>query len=134
MTIEFINKWRELKALEVAAQAERKQIELEIIKSNGEAINSQLDSDYGSGTAKIAGEKEILILTYPKKITWDNEKLAAIWDAIIASGQDANEYIDRKLSVSETRYKNMPSIYKGEFEQARTVEVGNPTFSIKEIK
>jgi hypothetical protein len=145
MTIEqteaLIIQWQELKAIEQSAQANRKLIDLikinieqQIAKLNEDNIKSQLDKDYGTGSATINGLTAKVTLNYPKKVTWDNDLLVDLWGKIEASGQDASEYIDRKLSVSETRYKNMPSIYRGEFEQARTVNVGNPTITIKELK
>lgn len=133
-TENLIARWQELKDVEQNAQKERKFIEQQIVTKNHVNISNQLDPNYGTGSASITTLNNKVTLNYPKKVTWDNEKLSDIWDAIIASGQDPQEYIDRKLSVSETRYKNMPSIYRGEFEDARTVEAGNPTFSIKEIK
>lgn len=130
----LIIQWQELKAIEQGAQANRKLIEQQIAKLNEDAIKDQLDKDYGTGSATVNGITAKVTLNYPKKVTWDNDLLIDLWGKIEASGQDASEYIDRKLSVSEARYKNMPSIYRGEFEQARTVEVGNPTITIKEIK
>jgi hypothetical protein len=145
MTIEqteaLIIQWQQLKAIEQGAQANRKLIDLikinieqQIAKLNEDNIKNQLDKDYGTGSATINGLTVKVTLNYPKKVTWDNDLLVDLWGKIEASGQDASEYIDRKLSVSETRYKNMPFIYRGEFEQARTVEAGNPTITIKELK
>ena len=130
----LITQWQELKAIEQGAQANRKLIEQQFAKLNEDNIKNQLDKDYGTGSATVLGLTTKVTLNYPKKVTWNNDLLVDLWGKIEESGQDASEYIDRKLSVSETRYKNMPSIYRGEFEQARTVEAGNPTITIKELK
>lgn len=133
-TEELLIKWKELKEIEANAQAERRSIEREIVASNQRVIKEQLDVDYGTGTASLTFSGLKVTLSYPKKVKWNEGVLSTLWDAIKNSGQDPQEYIDRTLSVSETRYKNMPSIYRSEFEAARTIEAGNPTFSIKETK
>lgn len=130
----LIAEWKLLKASEQSAQNARKDVERIIAKLNEDTIKSQLDKDYSTGSATVLGLTAKVTLNYPKKVTWNNDLLVDLWGKIEASGQEASEYIDRKLSVSETRYKNMPSIYRGEFEQARTVEAGNPTITIKELK
>lgn len=132
--MDLIKQWLQAKDAEKAAQEHRRAIEQEIQAVYANEIADQLDSDYGTGTSKIADDNGCLLLSYPKKVEWDNEVLCTLWSRIANAGEDPSEYIDRNLSVSETKYKSLPSHIRDTFTPARTVKAGNPTFSYKESK
>ena len=60
----------------------------------------------------------------PKRIDWDQEKLAQIARSISDSGDDPAEFIDTKLTVSERKYTALPEAWRKGFEPARTVKTG----------
>ena len=66
----------------------------------------------------------------PKKVTWDQKKLKAIAERIVASGETVESYLDVKLSISETRYTNWPPSLQQQFADARTVDAGKATFEL----
>lgn len=66
----------------------------------------------------------------PKKVSWDQPKLAAIAQRIAASGDKVEDYIDVEFSISESRFNNWPPALKEQFASARTVKPGKPTFRL----
>lgn len=129
-TIHLVNRWLELKEEEKEAQRNRKAIEKCLELLHADEIASQLDADYGVGTASIKLANGNIKLSYPKKVTWDNEQLANLWNRIEESGENPSEFIERSHTVAEAKYKHLPSSYRVHFESARTVKAGNPTFQI----
>ena len=67
----------------------------------------------------------------PKKVVWDQKKLQSIAQRIVSSGEAIENYIDVKLSVSESRYTNWPPALQQQFSDARTVQAGKPVFNLK---
>ena len=131
---DLIAAWKEAKKAEQYAINARRTIEQEISKQYADTIAAQLDKDYGTGTVGIACDDGKLTLSFPKKIDWDGEQLAEFWDRIDAHGENPAEYMERKLTVAESKYKAFPSNIRTQFEPARTVKAGNPTFTFKEKK
>ena len=66
----------------------------------------------------------------PKKVSWDQNKLKAIAERMVASGETVESYLDVKLSISETRYTNWPPSLQQQFADARTVDAGKATFEL----
>jgi len=128
----LIKQWKQAKDAENVAIAARRKIESEILAQNDNAIKEQLDADYGTGTAKLEDENGRLVLSYPKKISWNNEKLGLLYRTIQAAGENPAEYIEASFSVAESKYKAWPTHISDSFTDARTVKAGNPTFSFKE--
>ncbi|MDA0782390.1 MAG: hypothetical protein O2942_09025 [Proteobacteria bacterium] len=69
----------------------------------------------------------------PKKAIWDQKILAEIVTRIQNEGDDPLEYVDISYKVSENKYKAWPNLIKKEFEPARTLKTGNPTYSLTPI-
>ena len=66
----------------------------------------------------------------PKKVSWDQKKLKAIAERIVASGEVVEIYLDVKLAVPESRFNNWPPALQQQFVDARTVEAGKATFEL----
>lgn len=66
----------------------------------------------------------------PKKIEWDQEKLAEITNRIAASGDNPREYVDISYRVSESKFNAWPDSLKSSFIQARTLKTGKPSFRL----
>ncbi len=66
----------------------------------------------------------------PKRIEWDQKKLADIVRRILASGEDPAQYVDTTYRVSETRFNAWPASLKGAFAAARTLKTGKPSFRL----
>lgn len=69
-------------------------------------------------------------LTYPKKVKWDQVKLADLYEQIKKGNENPLDYMKVEYDVPETKYKAWPEVIKNEFIGARTVERGNPTLKI----
>jgi len=90
------------------------------------------DEPFGDVTI-IVGNHEVKI-TVPKKVTWDNKMLAAMYKEITASGENAAMYVDTDYSISETTYKKFSDDIRDFFVSARTVTPGNPSLKIVKEK
>jgi hypothetical protein len=81
-----------------------------------------------TGTTRFEDNGVTVIAELPKRIDWDQTKLAQIAANITSAGEDPAEFIDTKLSVSERRFGALPESWRKGFEPARTVRTGKPKF------
>ena len=88
------------------------------------------DSGRDFGTTRLNDGPLHLKFELPKKVSWNQKQLAEIAQRIVASGDKVEDYIDIKLSVSESRYINWPPALQQQFAAARTVDAGKPTFTL----
>ena len=65
-----------------------------------------------------------------KRVSWDQAQLATIAKRIDAAGESVGEFIDIAYSISESRFQNWPSTLRAQFEAARTVKPGKPTYRL----
>ena len=97
----------------------------------GEQARSALrDSGRDFGTAHVSDGALHVKYELPKKVTWSQTILKEMAERIAASGDKVEDYIDIKLSVSESRYTNWPQALQEQFAAARTVEEGKPTITL----
>jgi len=97
----------------------------------GEQARSALrDSGRDFGTAHVSDGALHVKYELPKKVTWSQTILKEMAERIVASGDKVEDYIDVKLSVSESRYTNWPTALQEQFAAARTVEEGKPTITL----
>ncbi len=76
----------------------------------GEQARSVLrDSGRDFGTAHVNDGALHVKYELPKKVTWSQPILKEMAERIVASGDKVEDYIDIKLSVSESRYTNWPT-------------------------
>lgn len=78
---------------------------------------------------RLDGNYEIRI-EVPKNVSWDQTKLASAVDTILGWGENPADYIETKLSVSETSYKVWPPAIRDLFTPARTVKPGKAKFEM----
>ena len=97
----------------------------------GEQARSALrDSGRDFGTAHVSEGALHVKYELPKKVTWSQTILKEMAQRILASGDKVEDYIDVKLSVSESRYTNWPTALQEQFAAARTVEEGKPSITL----
>jgi hypothetical protein len=84
-----------------------------------------------TGTVRLVDGDYTVVADLPKRVDWDQEKLAQIAANIAASGEDPAEFIDTKLSVSERKYGALPEAWRKGFEPARTVGSGKASFKLE---
>lgn len=119
----------------IAAEAERniKQAKTELLarrQSEISALLSDKDEPFGD-VSIIVGNRKVKVGT-PKKVTWEQDKLADKYREIAKAGDNPAVYMDIKYSVSETAYKKFPQEVRDFFEDARTVQPGTQTIKIVE--
>jgi hypothetical protein len=88
------------------------------------AIEARRACGKDTGTVRLVDGNYTVVADLPKRIDWDQEKLAQIAANIADSGEDPTEFIDTKLSVSERKYGALPESWRKGFEPARTVKTG----------
>lgn len=109
--------------------------ERELQEAIAEEVKVQLkDKDYGCGTANITAGAFKIKVEVKKKVSWDNDALGDIKEMLHTRGENADEYIETRYNVAESKYKNWPRSLQAIFEPARTVDVSKPTITIEEVK
>lgn len=128
---------------QLALLAGEAQEALDRAKRIKERLDGALDLRYGeragslrraegrdTGTARIEDGGFVVVADLPKRIKWDQARLAAIVEQIRAAGEDPSEYVAVEFKVSERAYGAWPSSIRTAFEPARTVETGKPVYRI----
>jgi len=87
-----------------------------------------------TGTARIEDGGFVVIADLPKRVKWDQARLAAIVEQILEAGEDPSEYVATEFKVAERAYGAWPSSIRTAFEPARTVETGKPIYRIEPPK
>jgi len=113
------------------------------IKQSRDRLNTALEQRYGEQARQSLQESGrdfgvthiddgALQVTYelPKRVSWDQKRLAEMAERISAAGENVSDFIDVDYSVSESRYKNWPATLREQFEAARTVKPGKPSFRL----
>lgn len=95
-----------------------------------QARESLLDSGRDFGTQHLVDGPVHIKFELSKKVSWDQKKLNQLAERIVAGGDQVADYIDVKLSVAESRFKNWPAPLQSQFATARTVAAGKPTFTL----
>jgi hypothetical protein len=116
-------------------------------KQMQELIGAVLDRRYGArakqcraevnkdtGTVRFDDNGFTVIADLPKRVKWDQSKLAQAVEVIRTKwGDDPADYVKTKLDVSEAAFANWPKAVRELFSPARTVETGRPTYRIEPL-
>ena len=81
-----------------------------------------------AAAVRFADGAVTVVADLPKKIEWDQTKLAALVETIRASGEDPASYIEITFNVSERAYGAWPEAIRSAFTPARTLKTGKQTF------
>ncbi len=83
------------------------------------------------GTVRIEDAGVVVIADLPKKVTWDQDRLAAMAARIVAAGDDPTEYLEIAYRVSERRFGAWPEAMREGFAAARSETTGKPVFRLE---
>jgi disulfide oxidoreductase YuzD len=83
-----------------------------------------------TGTIRFDDGAVTVIADLPKRVEWDQQKLAALVERIQAEGDDPAEYVDVAIKVPERKYTAWPNHIRTKFEPARTVKTGKPSIAL----
>jgi hypothetical protein len=84
----------------------------------------------GSGAIRFDDGDITVVVETPKKVAWDQPKLAALVSLMIESSDAPTEFIDIAYRVPERRHAAWPSQIRSAFEGARTVRNGKPAYRL----
>jgi len=91
---------------------------------------ARLETGRDFGVIHLSDGPLRVTIDQPKRVSWNQEQLAAIAQRIAAAGDNVADFIDTGYSVSESRFNNWPPALRIQFETARTVKAGKPTFRL----
>ena len=77
-----------------------------------------------TGTIRFDDGDFTIVADLPKRVDWDQDRLADIVARIRDAGDDPAEYIDLAYKVPERKYAAWPEAIRQGFEPARTVRPG----------
>ena len=116
---------------------------LSMAKAVAERVDLALELKYAEGAQqlRLAAGKDTGVIHFddghvritadlPKKVEWDQAKLADITRRIAASGEDPAQYVEISYRVSETKFGAWPESIKAAFAPARTLKTGKPGFRL----
>lgn len=94
------------------------------------AIAARAAAGKDTGTVRIQDGSVEITVDLPKRVDWDQPRLAALAEQIRAGGEDPGEYVELSFKVSERAYAAWPERIRRAFEPARTVRTGKPTYRL----
>jgi hypothetical protein len=116
---------------------------LSAVKQLADKIDQALERKYAEAAQalRIAQGKDTGIVHFddgavritadlPKKIEWDQARLAEIVHRIQANGENPGEYVEVAYKVSETKFHAWPESIRNVFIPARTLKTGKATFRL----
>lgn len=77
-----------------------------------------------TGTVRFNDGDFTVVADLPKRVDWDQDRLAAMVERIRAAGDDPAQYVDIAFKVPERKYAAWPDAIRAGFEPARTVRPG----------
>ncbi|HLI12758.1 MAG TPA: hypothetical protein VKY65_14290 [Alphaproteobacteria bacterium] len=83
-----------------------------------------------TGTVRFDDGPVTVVADLPKRIEWDQDRLAALVERIRASGEKVADYVSLEIKVSERAFTAWPEAIRQAFAPARTVRTGKPTFRL----
>jgi hypothetical protein len=95
-----------------------------ILRYTDRATEERQVAGKDTGTVRLEDGDFIVVVDLPKRISWDQSKLASMADRIRAAGDDPAEYVDVTFKVAERKYTAWPEAIRKGFEPARTVKPG----------
>ncbi len=70
----------------------------------------------------------------PKRVEWDQAKLAGAVEAIRGWGEDPADYVAIEVKVAEGRFTAWPPKLQALFQPARTVGTGRPSYALEQVE
>lgn len=125
--LDIISKLREKKEELEAIKREVSALESELYLATKDDINNAYKEKGNAYGVVHVGE---LTVNIPKKVTWDQKRLAELYKGISLSNENPSDYIKVTYDVSEAKYNAWPEAIRSTFDEARTVEPGKVTIKV----
>ena len=94
------------------------------------AIAARAAAGKDTGTVRFQDGEVEIVADLPKKVEWDQARLATLAEQIRTGGEDPGEYLEVSFKVPERAYVAWPERIRQAFEPARTVRTGKPTYRL----
>ena len=94
------------------------------------AVGARAAAGKDTGTVRFQEGSVEIAVDLPKKVEWDQARLAALIPKICAGGEDPADYVETSFKVSERAYTAWPERIRVAFEPARIVRTGRQTFKL----
>ena len=94
------------------------------------AIGARAAAGKDTGTVRFQDGTVEVVVDLPKRVDWDQPRLATLAEQIRAGGEDPGQYVEVSFKVSERAYTAWPERIRQAFEPARTVRAGRQTFKL----
>jgi hypothetical protein len=94
------------------------------------AIGARAAAGKDTGTVRFLDGSVEVTADLPKKVEWNQPRLATLAEQIRAGGEDPGEYVEISFKVAERAYAGWPERIRGAFEPARTVRTGKPSYRL----
>ncbi|MFZ1416701.1 MAG: hypothetical protein WAS73_19320 [Defluviicoccus sp.] len=123
--------------------------EMKSLVADAEArLNAGLDVRFGAraaaaraqagkqaGTVRFDDGDFVIVADLPKRVKWDQTRLAEAMEIIRRDwNDDPAQYVRIELKVAETAYGSWPAAIRRLFEPARTLQIGKPGYRIEPAK
>ena len=95
-----------------------------LIRYATRAVEERLLLAKDTGTVRFDDGDFTVVADLPKRVDWDQDKLAAMVARIRAADDDPAQYVDIAIKVPERKYTAWPDAIREGFEPARTVRPG----------
>jgi hypothetical protein len=105
------------------------------LKYRDRAAAARAGEGKASGTVRFEDGDFVIVGDLPKKVRWDQPKLAEAVEIIRRDwNDDPSQYVRTEIRVSEAAYNAWPEAIRRLFELARTVETGKPSYRIEPVR
>ena len=94
------------------------------------AVALRAEQRKDTGTVRFTDGDVAIVSELPKRVEWDQARLAAVVDRIRVAGDDPAEYVEATYKVPERAYTAWPEHIRTAFTAARTVRTGKATFKL----
>ena len=101
-----------------------------VVRYEQRAIGARAAAGKDTGTVRFQDGNVEVTADLPKKVEWDQRRLAALTEQIRAGGEDPGDYVEVSFKVAERAYSAWPERIRNAFEPARTVRTGKPTYRL----
>jgi hypothetical protein len=102
---------------------------VEKYKDQSQNVRQQLGKD--TGTIRMEEDGVMVVSNLPKKVEWDQKKLAEIIEKLTSEGWNIQQLARQEFKVSERQFNELPSGVRAMFEEARTIKVGKPSIKLE---
>ena len=92
--------------------------------------SARSDAGSDSGIVHILDGDMRVSVDQSARVCWDQAHLGTIARRIAAAGERVEDFIDVAYSISESRFHHWPPSLRAQFDVARTVELGAPSYRL----